>query len=250
VLAVTSYNDRVIRMPGDVDGLSDGVLDDAGEFDAAVDYLLSVADEERALRNFTGMLPENSTFPLGSDDSYYVGSVWIAPPSVDAAPDERTRLDAPELDPSSARASATTVTLEPPAPSLLDAGAAVEYRCYVEGASYGAWQASPVFTGLSPDTAYLFQARYVASDDTLYIGSAAGGAVEVRTRAGADGAPGSGDLDGDGEATMAEVLAVAHTVIGLGATLDAAQAAAADINGDGRVSMADAVLLVRMIAGG
>jgi hypothetical protein len=79
LLAVTSYQDRIMRLPVSVVGANQQI-DNQAELTAVIDYLLSVADEERALRNFSGMLPDNSTHPLGADDSYYVGSVWITPP--------------------------------------------------------------------------------------------------------------------------------------------------------------------------
>ncbi|MDR3363702.1 MAG: FIVAR domain-containing protein, partial [Clostridiales Family XIII bacterium] len=60
------------------------------ELAAAKAYLLSEADDKRALRNFEGMLPlgedgsygaDNPRLPLGADSSYYIGSVWITPPA-------------------------------------------------------------------------------------------------------------------------------------------------------------------------
>jgi hypothetical protein len=83
LLAVTSYNDRITRLTPNIPQLSDGVIDDASELAVMQDYLVSVADTERALRCFTGMLPDNSTMPLGSttEGAYYVGSIWITLPS-------------------------------------------------------------------------------------------------------------------------------------------------------------------------
>jgi hypothetical protein len=83
VLAITSYNDRVIRLPSDLPGIEDRVIDDAYELAVVQDYLISVVDTERAMRIFTGMLPDNSTMPLGSttEASFHVGSIWITLPS-------------------------------------------------------------------------------------------------------------------------------------------------------------------------
>jgi hypothetical protein len=97
VLALTSYNDRVGNLPkdGSIAGFEDGTLDNQAELEAAIAYLVSVADSERALRNFTGMLPDNSTHPLGADDSYYVGSVWITAPRTDATEPPAPSVGAP-----------------------------------------------------------------------------------------------------------------------------------------------------------
>jgi hypothetical protein len=92
ILAVKSYNSRIIELPSDgtISGLEDRKIDSKAELQNAVDYLLSVADTERALRNFEGMAPldpssgvygtGNPRLPLGMDGSYWIGSVWITPP--------------------------------------------------------------------------------------------------------------------------------------------------------------------------
>jgi hypothetical protein len=86
VIAVQSYNDRINRLaslsnkPGFPVSLADGKIDNQTELTEAINFLASIADTERALRNFEGMLPANNTKPLGSDGSYYIGSVWITPP--------------------------------------------------------------------------------------------------------------------------------------------------------------------------
>ncbi|MDR2360403.1 MAG: hypothetical protein LBD85_03855, partial [Oscillospiraceae bacterium] len=87
VLQITGYNDRISRLPADVVG-SNQKIDNAEELNAAIQYLLNAADQERALRNFEGLLPsydadvfgdKSGGIPLGGDGSYYIGSVWIAP---------------------------------------------------------------------------------------------------------------------------------------------------------------------------
>jgi hypothetical protein len=131
VIAVTSYNDRVANISDDAIGRN-GTIDDDAELAAAVAYLLSKADNERALRNFDGMAPldesgvygaDNPRLPLGADDSYWIGSVWITPPGAGGGtPDPADRVytvDAPYftggvLTPSPAEAKAgerVTVTV-------------------------------------------------------------------------------------------------------------------------------------------
>jgi hypothetical protein len=82
VLAVSGYNERIARLQGDTTAplvLQDGRIDNEAELQTAIEFLTGKADTERALRNFTGMLDTNIGNPLGSDDSYYVGSVWFMP---------------------------------------------------------------------------------------------------------------------------------------------------------------------------
>jgi hypothetical protein len=63
------------------------------------------------------------------------------------------------------------------------------------------------------------------------------------------GAPASGDLDGDGHVTAADLISlVRHLVSGLG-ELSAEQITAGDMDGDGTLTMVDVVLLVRKAAG-
>ncbi|MDR1604289.1 MAG: cell wall-binding repeat-containing protein [Gracilibacteraceae bacterium] len=85
VIAVQSYNDRVNRLPEAVVG-ANLQIDNKSELDAAIAYMVGAADTERALRNFEGMAPgedgrlNSNNKPLGADGSYYIGSVWFAPP--------------------------------------------------------------------------------------------------------------------------------------------------------------------------
>jgi hypothetical protein len=60
------------------------------------------------------------------------------------------------------------------------------------------------------------------------------------------GAPGSGDLDGDGAVTMAEVMTILNYVLNsAGSTLSAAQIAAADMDGDGVITMVDVMMMLQ-----
>jgi hypothetical protein len=62
------------------------------------------------------------------------------------------------------------------------------------------------------------------------------------------GAPGSGDLDGDGTVTAAEAVLVAHYIVSGGA-LTPAQILAADMDGDNVLTMVDVILLMRKSVG-
>ena len=91
-------------------------------------------------------------------------------------------LDPPVLAAAAAAATGSSVTLAAPAASVQDAAAAVQYRISEDGTLWGEWQAEPVFTGLSADTAYFFQARYLPSGaDWLASGPSA--PVTVTTKA-------------------------------------------------------------------
>jgi hypothetical protein len=65
------------------------------------------------------------------------------------------------------------------------------------------------------------------------------------------GAPGSGDLNGDGAVTVNEALAAAQAVVSgiAGTGLTSAQVAALDMDGDGRLTMADVVRVLRAAVG-
>ncbi|MDR0852330.1 MAG: bacterial Ig-like domain-containing protein [Clostridiales Family XIII bacterium] len=62
------------------------------------------------------------------------------------------------------------------------------------------------------------------------------------------GAPGSGDLDGDGYATVFDAMLLVRYITGL-ETLTSAQIAAVDMDGDGYLTIMDAVLLLRKSVG-
>ena len=71
-------------------------------------------------------------------------------------------LAAPELS-ETVTATTTAITLTAPAASSEDAEATVQYRISEDGENWGDWQNEAKFTGLSANTTYFFQARYVAS---------------------------------------------------------------------------------------
>jgi hypothetical protein len=74
------------------------------------------------------------------------------------------KLTAPALSATPASKTATSITLTPPAASAQDVSAAVQYGSKpTSGDEWGAWQTSPEFTGLVPDTSYDFQAKYTAA---------------------------------------------------------------------------------------
>jgi hypothetical protein len=65
------------------------------------------------------------------------------------------------------------------------------------------------------------------------------------------GAPGSGDLNGDGVVTAAEALTAARAAVSgiVAAELDDAQVAALDMDSDGNITMADVVIILRKAVG-
>jgi hypothetical protein len=63
------------------------------------------------------------------------------------------------------------------------------------------------------------------------------------------GAPGSGDLDGNGSVTVLEARAAVSAVLGLGEELSQAQTAALDMNGDNKLTMADVTRIIRRALG-
>ncbi|MDR3295008.1 MAG: dockerin type I domain-containing protein [Clostridiales Family XIII bacterium] len=65
---------------------------------------------------------------------------------------------------------------------------------------------------------------------------------------GGTGAPGSGDIDGDGTVTITDALFTARAILGLG-NLTAAQILAADVDNDGHITMADVIFTARKAAG-
>jgi hypothetical protein len=95
-------------------------------------------------------------------------------------------------------------------------------------------------------------ARPLGGDGSYYIGSVwitlpsdgipAGDGDKV-------GAPGSGDIDGDGAVTAAEALTVARFAVGSVTGLTPAQILAADMDGDGDLTMSDALAIMRRAVG-
>jgi hypothetical protein len=63
------------------------------------------------------------------------------------------------------------------------------------------------------------------------------------------GAPGSGDLNGDGIVTVGESVLVARVIAGMDAMFTPEQIAAVDMDGDGVLTVTDAILMLRKIAG-
>jgi hypothetical protein len=63
------------------------------------------------------------------------------------------------------------------------------------------------------------------------------------------GAPGSGDIDGDGFVTMAEVTIALRAVVSGSGNLTSAQIDALDIDRDGVLTMADVIKIIRIAAG-
>ncbi len=94
-------------------------------------------------------------------------------------------LTAPVLDAAAATATYNSVTLAAPAASAEDAEAAVEYRVSEDGETWGEWQDAAAFTGLTPETTYYFQARYVPSTAS-WLASEPSEAVTVATVSDAD----------------------------------------------------------------
>ncbi|WP_073077769.1 S-layer homology domain-containing protein [Sporobacter termitidis] len=95
----------------------------------------------------------------------------------------QTQLTAPTLSATPAGVTANSITLAAPGSSAQDGSAALEYRAKIHGGTYGAWQDSPVFTGLTANTMYHFQARYVAGDTESFIDSAPSAEVGITTNA-------------------------------------------------------------------
>lgn len=96
---------------------------------------------------------------------------------------EAVRLSAPELE-GPAEVGIRTVVLSEVRASAEEAAAVAEYRMSSDGGgTWGAWQESTEFTGLKADTEYCFQARYRAEDTLVYVSSAAGNTITVRTLA-------------------------------------------------------------------
>jgi hypothetical protein len=115
ILAVTSYNDRVMNLPNNMN-----ILDDLNELEQAKSHLAGIADNVRALRSFQGMRPsdpqsgvygaDNTEVNLGNDSSYHIGSIWITLPS-DGYPAGQTPEPEPDVDTSWYNAEDTLFTL-------------------------------------------------------------------------------------------------------------------------------------------
>jgi hypothetical protein len=228
LLAVRSYEDRIMRLPASVVG-SNQQIDDEAELAAAVAYLLSVADDERALRNFTGMLPDNSTHPLGADDSYYVGSVWITP-----GYHEITSEVVGE-----GSVNMRLVSFDTPRAA---AGETVSFKLddVTEGKAVSEVKANGVVLSADASGIYSFVMPNASTVVTITLTDG--------VQPPGVGAPGSGDFNGDGEATLNEALLLVQFINNDALdTLSDAQFAALDINGDGQLTMADVLLIVQIV---
>jgi hypothetical protein len=159
----------------------------------------------------------------------------------------QTPLAAPVLSAEAVGVTTDSITLAAPATSAEDEGATVAYRISsTEDFGEAAWQESPVFEGLNPDTSYYFQAKYIAIDED-FADSEPSAFVVITTQR-VPGEAASGDLNGDGYTTAAEALTAARAVISGSATLTSAQRAALDMDSDGALTMADVVLILRKAA--
>ncbi|MDR3296428.1 MAG: dockerin type I repeat-containing protein [Clostridiales Family XIII bacterium] len=127
---------------------------------------------------------------IDGTDTYTVTAQRGEPaPSITAAfapsAQAKTRLAPPALSAAAAGITADSVTLAIPALSAQDPSAAAEYQISGDhGATYGAWQTSPAFTGLAAGTMYHFRARYAAGDTVNFTDSEAGSSVSFYTSAG------------------------------------------------------------------
>ena len=105
----------------------------------------------------------------------------------------------------------------------------------------GAWQQSPVFTGLAPNSTHRFYQR-VAETDAAYA-SDSSTALTVQL----DPPFTRGDLDGDEEITDWDGVLLARYLAGW--NVDISNVDALDIDGDGEITDWDGVLLDRHLAG-
>ena len=123
--------------------------------------------------------------------------------------------------------------------SVLDA----MMQFYVEGSGFKHLLAGNVDAMATEQCAYALVAydRFVNHQNRLYdMTNTQLTVIKDPTAA----APGSGDIYGEGHATMSGALAVAQVVIGGGTELTPQQFAAADIDGDGTLTMADVILIL------
>jgi hypothetical protein len=108
----------------------------------------------------------------------------------DPEPTVPTPLTAPVLNGTPESKASDSITLVPPVLSAQDASAAVQYRGKLtSGDTWGAWQTSPTFGGLEPETSYSFQAKYVAATTATWSDSEPSAAVAIVTEAAAQEPP-------------------------------------------------------------
>jgi hypothetical protein len=127
-------------------------------------------------------------------DSYIdVASATITVTGEQAHP---TVLAAPTLSDTPASVSATSITLTAPGASSEDEDATLEYRSKLASAeTYDDWQTSPTFSSLTAETAYDFQARYVAVTTADWSDSNASASVMISTAAETPEPPEPGAID-------------------------------------------------------
>ncbi|MDR3295248.1 MAG: dockerin type I repeat-containing protein [Clostridiales Family XIII bacterium] len=85
-----------------------------------------------------------------------------------------------------------------------------------------------LLSGLTGDTVYIYHFNDEPLEDT--------------------GAPGSGDIDGDGTVTITDALSAARAILNL-ESLSEAKKLAADMDEDGQITMTDVILIARKAAG-
>jgi hypothetical protein len=253
-LSVAGYNTRIIDMPATIIG-ENRYIDTEREFNNAKSYLASVADSERAVRNFESMLPEvfslpdnaSGSLPLGADGSYHIGSIWIAPTyypiTTTVSGGSAEVILTGKVDALSA-AEGETVRFTLDGVELEDEG--------IEGGS-GAGGSTGEDTAPVPVTVKVAGKTLVPDDTGIYSFTMGDAAAEISITVGQTGPkvglPASGDLDGDGHATASEALQVARAVISGTSGWSAEKIAAADMDGDGYLTMADVVRILRKAAG-
>lgn len=93
-------------------------------------------------------------------------------------------LDAPVLNAKEATRETDKITLAVPQASKQDPEAVLQYRISDDGENWSDWQTSPEFTGLTKDTTYYFEARYVSSDTEAYLDSFLSEVVAISTISG------------------------------------------------------------------
>ncbi|MBQ5989934.1 MAG: hypothetical protein IJL67_10610 [Oscillospiraceae bacterium] len=108
----------------------------------------------------------------------------------------------------------------------------LEYACYSDKKRKFIWQDSPVFSGLDPDTSYMFGVRYKITEDKLFSSTVCATAETLKADYRA------GDLNGDGNCTVIDLLILRRILFG---TLDPdqSQLRSSDINSDGTINVLD-----------
>ncbi len=137
------------------------------------EYGLAYEDTEEdlalSLTSSAGAAPSAGSYPISGNADAKNYAVTITPGVLTV----RKGVQAPPPAPTLAGKTQNSVTLAKLPPNAN--GSAVEYSRN----GSGAWQSSPVFSGLSPNTEYSFAARYAGSEN--YEASSASSALEVTT---------------------------------------------------------------------